>query len=119
MSNDSFSELLKALEMLDPIPELKLEYRVHYNDTGDIYLCTMQDHPDSTQYLVVSKDEYDTYYKYRVVQGQLKRIEIDSGYKSKLIVSNQGYAVVAGHAALLLEPSEQYPNTEYYEYRTN
>lgn len=105
--------------MLDPIPELKLEYRIHYNETGDIYLCTMQDHPENTQYIVVSRDEYDNYFKYRVVNGQLQRIELNSGYKSKLVSSDQGIAVVQGHAALLIEPNEQYTSIEYYEYRNN
>lgn len=119
MNDKSVDEFLKALTMLDPIPELKLEYRVHYNETGDIYLCTMQDHPANTQYIVVSRDEYDNYFKYRVVAGQLKRIEVNSDYKSKLVSSDQGIAVVHYHAALLLEPNEHHTDIEYYEYRNN
>lgn len=119
MSDKSVDEFLLALTMLDPVPELKLEYRLHYRENGDIYLCTMQDHPANTEYIVVSKDEYETYYKYRVVNKQLKLIEPDSGYRAQLKSSKQGHAVVLGHAAILLEPTETYTDTEYYDYRNS
>ena len=50
-------EFLLALSQLQPIVEEPIEYRIHYNDNGDITMCTMQNHPRDTTYIVVTKHE--------------------------------------------------------------
>lgn len=112
MSNEFWAEFEKLLDKREPV---KLEYRVHYNDGGQIYLCTMQEHPENTNYLVVTKEEYDRYFDYYVVENQLKKIDRDAGYRVQLRKSQTGYKTVKGHASLILE--EDYPEVEYYEYR--
>lgn len=115
MSNDFWQEFESLLDKRD---REAVEYRLHYNDGGEIYLCTMQNHPVDTKYIVVTKDEYDHYFHYRVVEGRLKRIVHDGGYHVQLQPSAAGYKTVKGHASLLLE-DEEYPNVEYYEYRNH
>ena len=95
------------------IPET-LEYRLHYDEHGQIYLCTMQQHPDDTQYLVVDKDLYSNYWRYEIVDGKPKIIDKPTGYHVQLKSSDSGYRVVKNHAGVLLE-TETHHNVEYYD----
>lgn len=115
MSPEELKEYFAGVIDIAPVV---IEYRLHYNELGEIYLCTMVDHPATTSYVVVDKDTYDTYFMYRVVKEQLVKIDNDAGYRVKLQKSNQGFAVVKDHAGLLIE-NETYPNIEYYAYRNN
>jgi hypothetical protein len=104
-----------------PVKPLVLEYRLHYNDIGDIIMCTSleADHPKSTQYVVATKEQYDRYFDYIIVDGTLKKIDRDPRYNVRLIKSNSGFQVVKNHAGLLLENTETFEDTEYYAYRNN
>jgi len=114
MSNDFWAEFETLLNK--KVPEA-LEYRVHYNQLGEIYLCTMQNHPLDTQYLVVTREEYDRYFDYYVVNKLLKKIDKDSSYRVQLQKSTTGFKVVKGHAGIVVE--DDYPDVEYYEYRNH
>jgi hypothetical protein len=105
--------------LIKPAVPLKLEYRLYYNELGEIVSGSMVDHSGADNYIVVTPTEYDRYFEYRVVTGQLKKIDRDAGYRVKLKQSTNGYQVVKGHAGLLLEFGETYQKTEYYEYRNN
>jgi hypothetical protein len=107
-------EFIKAWNMITPTVVEAIEYRLHYDHQGDVVMCTMQNHPIDTQYLVVSKTEYDNYYRYHVVDNKLKMIDLDPGYRVQLKSSTQGYAVVKSHAGILLE-NETYKDIEYYD----
>lgn len=107
-------EFLKALRNIEPIPKLKIEYRLHYNNMGEIIMCSQQQHPNNTQYLVVTKIEYDNYFRYAVVDNKLKKIDHNPGYRVQLKSSTQGYCVVKNHAGIILE-NEDYKDIEYYE----
>ena len=109
-------EELKAywVDVIDVIPPV-IEYRLHYNELGEIVLCSMIDHPDSTSYVVVDKKEYENYFKYRIVKGHLVNIDHDSIYCVRLKKSTTGYPTVTGHAGIVLETNEVYNNIEYYE----
>lgn len=109
------TEFLTALTSLQATVEEPIEYRIHYNSAGDITLCTMQNHPADTMYIVVSQDEYNNYFHYTVVDSKLKKIDNQTGYSVKLKKSTTGYKVVKDHAGLLLEPGETYAETEYYD----
>ena len=111
--NKDFWDEFQAL-LVDP-PKVKLEYRLHYNELGEITAGTMQQHPESNDYVVVTKDEYENYFRYCVVKGKLVKIEHDSKYQVRLKKSNNGYPTVAGHAGLVIEAGEVYNNVEYYE----
>lgn len=109
-------EFLKALGEFPAIVEEPREYRLHYDDvTGGIYMCTQQNHPKDTKYLVVDERTYLEYYKYQVIKGKLKIIDIDPGYHVQLTKSNSGYQVVKNHAGIILESGEIYRETEYYD----
>jgi len=114
----SESELIKALNALVVTEDEPIEYRLHYNESGDIYLCTMVQHPELTQYVVVDKDIYNNYHKYHVVNGLLEKIIQKNGVVLSLVKSNVGYRVVKNNAALLIEENETYTDIEYYDRRT-
>jgi hypothetical protein len=116
MNNEFWDEVFNAVPQATPV---EVEYRVHYDEHGEIYLCTMQDHPTDTAYLVVSREEYDRYFDYRVVAGKLTKISRDIVYSRRLQPGIAGYAVVKNHAGLLIEPTETYEDIEYYEYRNS
>lgn len=115
----SESELLAALLALQPIVEEPIEYRVYYNEAGQITQCSMQNHPEGNNYLVVTASEYNNYFRYTVEDGKLKRIDIEHNFHVKLKKSDSGYAVVKHHAGLLIEPAEPYEYVEYYDNRNN
>lgn len=112
---NSIDEFFKALELITPLVSVELEYRLHYNQQGDIYMCTMQQHPSNTEYVVVTKEEYHRYSDYRVENKKLKLIDKGPVYHVQLKKSTKGFNVVKDHAGLLLEPDEAYANTEYYD----
>ena len=117
--NDSFNNLLLALQQMevtaDPLPE----YRFYYDDTGRITNCSMFNHPESGKYLVVTKEEYDNYTRYEVKNNKLSIIKTTNNILSALVKSNSGFATVKGHAALLIEDTEIYDDIEYYAPRTS
>ena len=96
-----------------------IEYRLHYNAAGDVIMCSMQQHPESESYLVVTKEQYDLYHRYCVIKGKLILIEHDSGLRVALVPRDRGFTVVRNHAALLLAAEETFKNIEYYDYRNN
>jgi len=115
---NSESELIKALSQLVVTEDEPLEYRLHYNESGDIFMCTMQQHPDNKNYVVVDKPTYDSYYKYRVVNQLLELINHDNGVKVQLVKSTTGYRVVKNNVALLLEKDETYSDIGHYDKRS-
>ena len=102
--------------LIKPIPKQDIEYRVYYDEDGEIHLCTMTgDTPGN--YIVVTRDEYVSYFQYQVIKGKLVKIDHDAKYRVQLAKSIQGFPVVRGHAGLLIE-DEEYNDVEYYA-RTN
>ena len=112
---NSIDELIRAFDLIDEIVVEPVEYRIHHDTAGNITMCTMQDHPDDTQYIVVSKDEYDNYFRYYVVDSKLKKIDIPTSNSIQLTKSDSGYPVVKNHAGILIESNESYAKTEYYD----
>ena len=111
------SELIKALNQLIVTEDEPLEYRLHYNDIGDIFMCSMQQHPANENYIVVDREIYDRYFRYRVVNGKLELINQNNGVKPSLVKGTKDFQVVKNNAALLLEENEHYIDTEYYDRR--
>jgi len=111
---EEFSAAMAALGTITPEP---IEYRIHYDNIGRITMCSMQQHPNDTEYLIVDKETYDNYTKYRVNvdKKKLEKVVVDPRVNVKLKRSDQGYAVVRHHAGLLLESHETYKDIEYYE----
>ena len=111
---NSTDTLAEAFAMLQPTVEEVKEYRIHYEEDGHIIMCTMINHPTDTTYIVVSKDEYDNYFRYTIADGKLKKIDNNPGYRVQLVSSSEGYAVVKKHAGLIIEPTDTYNEIEYY-----
>lgn len=107
-------EFIKAMEQFEKIVEEPREFRLHYNANGGIYLCTQQNHPKDTDYLVVDEKIYQEYYKYQIIDGKPKIIDFNPGYHVQLKRSDHGYAVVKNNAGIILE-DEIYKDIEYYE----
>lgn len=112
-------EFLLAISELTIFPKEIIEYRIHYDDNNVITMCSMQNHPESTQYLIVDKATYDNYFCYNIVDGKLKKIDTNPGYTVQLIKSTQGFGCVQHHAGILLEDNETYTNMEHYEFRNS
>lgn len=107
-------EFLKGLAMVTPMVEEPIEYRLHYDEYGGIIACSMRAHPENTQYLVVTKQEYDDYFRYTVVDGKLKKIDTNPGHRVQLKSGDQGYCTVKNHAGIILE-NEEYNDTEFWQ----
>ena len=108
-------EFLKAIQSLEPLVDPEIEYRIHYDADGNITMCTQTDHPDNTQYLVVTKEQYQHYYLYKIKDNQL--ILLDNGNKNhvQLKKSDHGYRTVRNHAGIVLSINEEYKDVEFYE----
>jgi len=113
MSNEFWEQVNK---LVDPVVPLELEYRLYYNELGHITSRSSYNHRPG-KYIVVTKDEYDRYFQYRVANNTLVKIDNDAGYRVQLTKSTQGFKVVRGHAGLLIE-DEDHTDIEYYA-RTN
>lgn len=114
MSWEEFRKAIESMAVVEPEP---IEYRIYYDDFGRITTCSMRNHADGTQYIVVDKEIYETYWQYSIIVStkKLKKIAKDSGISVQLVKSNQGYAVVNKHAGLILENNEIYTDIEYYD----
>jgi hypothetical protein len=110
-------EFNQAMASFPQIVEEPIEYRIHYDEFGNIIMCSQQNHPDSQQYLIVTQKEYNDYFRYIVdiTKKQLKKVEINIGISVQLKRSTKGYAVVRHHAGLILDQDETYTDIEYYE----
>lgn len=119
MNQDERDFWAEVESLVTPIAKVEVEYRLHYNESGEIIMCSMVDHPESDHYVVVSKDKYERYFDYRIADGQLIKIDQHSTYSVKLTKSDTGYPTVKNHAGVILEPGESYTETEYYAPRNN
>ena len=110
--------LAEVAALVDAPKEIVIEYRVFYDDTGEIVGQSMiEPHLEGT-YIVVSKEEYDSIHKYaKVKDGELKLRTLNAGYKRQLIPGVAQFTVVKNHAGILLEQDETYDDTEQYGYR--
>jgi hypothetical protein len=108
-------ELEQAIQQFVPLPEVKIEYRLYYDANGKPTSMSSHNHPDGS-YIVISKDVYDrANYNYRVVNGKLEPIDTSTSFRVQLKKSTSGMPVVAGHAGIPVERTENYNNVEYYD----
>jgi hypothetical protein len=108
-------EFLKALMELESWSDLVIEYRLHYDDAGDIIMCSMANHPESTQYVIVSQAIYNAYYNYTIQDGKPKLVDKHTAHHVQLKRSSQGYRVVQNHAGIILDDNEECESVEYYD----
>ena len=116
-----FEEFMAEVARLTPEP-LTLEpeeYRIYYDDGGNIRWASVRNHPTDIEYdyIVVSEEEHKEHSKYRLNLKTMKMelIPVDTGIKVMLVKSTKGYQVVNKHAGLILEQDDNYQGeTEYY-----
>ena len=95
------------------------EHRLYYNELGEIVSGSTAEHLESGQYIVVTEEEYNNYFRYRVANQKLQLITQENKNGVKLTKSIAGYAVVKNQASLIIEPNEEYTNIEYYGKKEN
>jgi hypothetical protein len=108
-------EFIRAMQSIEQLPEVEIEYRFYYDESGRITTCSQTNHQETGNYIVVTEYEYQHYYQYTIVENKLKRIDINPGYRVQLKRSDREYRVVENHAGIILDDTEQYQNVEYYE----
>jgi len=118
----SMNELEKFLAevaaLVDAPKEIVKEYRVFYDDNGEIIGQSMTEPHLEGSYIVVTEEEYNNIHKYaKVKDGELKLKVFNPGYKRQLIPGVAQFTVVKNHAGILLEQDETYDDTEQYGYR--
>lgn len=120
------SELIKAFELVAAYdaarPKLVIEHRLYYNEDGTVYGLWSTNHPEGDNYIVLDNPEqYNirNIHLLRVVDQQLIVLELPSHRPYRLKKSSTGFRTVRGHAALILEATEQYTDTEYYDQTNN
>jgi len=112
---EEFDLAMKSFGLIEPEP---VEYRFHYDEFGHIIMCSMQNHPKDTEYVVVNKEQYDNYYKY-AVDTKTKKLKIvvasNPGVSVQLKRSTKGWRSIKYHAGIVLENHEDYSPIEYYD----
>ena len=117
-------EILEALRLVEEYdrqrPKLITEFRLYYDEEGQVTMYCETDHPADTNYIVI--DNPDVFFKtntgrLRVIDGELKIIDTRPT-RTHLAKSTTGQPVVRGMAALALTPTEEYQDIEYYDRTT-
>ena len=110
--------LAEVAALVDTPKENIIEYRVFYDEKGEIIGQSMIDPHLEGSYIVVAEEEYNNIHKYaKIKDGELKLKVFDPGYKRQLVPEGTQFTVVKNHAGILLEQDETYDNTEQYGYR--
>ena len=117
----AFEEWMAEVARLTPAPkELEpAEYRLYYDEGGNIRWASVRNHPTDIEYdyIIVPKEVHEEHNKYRINLKTLKTelIPIDSGLHVMLVKDTKGYQVIKNHASLILEEEDNYQGeTEYY-----
>jgi len=116
MNMSSYDELMKAFASIQVSEQPQVEYRLYYNEQGQIYLGaqTKNDYPEGDNFVQVTKDEYQNYNDYWVRDKQLVKIDKRPKHRVQLKVKDSGKATVKGHASIPLMDNETYSDIVYY-----
>lgn len=113
-------ELLKAFEILQNAEyQQHPGYRFYYDEMGEIIEATVGEIETDLPSIEVTVEQYLDRTKYRINNDQLEVKGPKYERQRRLWKSENGLQVVAGHPQLVLESTDNYSDTEYYEYRTN
>jgi hypothetical protein len=108
-------------ELINSPPPSK-EFRLYYNDSGEITMLAESSHPEGNNYIVLedpAEFHNTSTHLLRVKDGKLIKINPVVQRKAGLQRSITGQRVVKGIAALPLMPDEEYQDVEYYDLKTN
>lgn len=123
MNEDLWAEVARLVAEYDAQrPKIIKEYRLYYNENGTIIGLWESGHPDGENYIIL--DDPGLFYNsnthlLRVIDKKLIVLDPRAPLRVRLQKSGKEFAVIKGHAALLLESNEdEYLDIEYYD-RTN
>jgi len=123
MSENLWDEVARLVAEYDAArPVITKEYRLYYNHDGTVIGLWESNHPTGDNFIVL--DDPGMFYSantllLRVQNKKLIVLDPRAPAKTRLQKSNQGFRVVKGHAALILEQDEIYPEVEYYDQKNN
>jgi hypothetical protein len=97
------------------------EYRLYYDEVGNIIGLWETGHPENNNFIVL--DDPSVFYHnntslLKVKNKKLVVLDPQAPQRIRLQKGRSECRVVQGHAALLLEPNENFEKIEYYD-RTN
>jgi hypothetical protein len=120
--NNIWNEVAQLVAAYDAQrPKIIQEYRLYYNPDGTVIGLWESGHPDGDNYIIL--DDPGPFYSSNTLNMRVqnkKMIVLDprEPLKTRIKKSNQGFRVVQGHAAVIVEQDETYAEIEYYD-RTN
>lgn len=103
---NSWDELIKAFETGLIIPDREPEpisYRLHYDESGKITMCSTHNHPTDTKYIEVTQEEFNNYWMYEVKNKQLKIITTNTYNKAPMKRVVYEKTSFPKHAGVLLD----------------
>jgi hypothetical protein len=122
MNNNIWDEVARLVAEYDAQrPKIVKEYRLYYNSDGTVIGLWESGHPDGDNYIVLDDPgvfNSSNTLMLRVQNKKLIVLDPQAPLKTRLRKSNQGFTVVQGHAAVIVEQDETYTEIEYYD-RTN
>jgi hypothetical protein len=122
MSNEFWEEVFRLVKDFDAQrPKVVKEYRLYYDEKGNVTELWETGHPPVDNYIVL--DDPSIFYNnnsslLKVKDKKLIVLDSKIPNRTRLQKGKSEFRVVKGHAALLLEPDEDYQDIEYYD-RTN
>jgi len=115
----SEQELIRAFLDMEPFVPVNEEYRAYYDNDGWVTSFAASNFVEG-KWIHITKEVYNTqvYQWLRVVDGKLIKDIPVNRHVFQLTRSDKGVKVVKNHAGIVIESSEIYADTEYYD-RTN
>jgi hypothetical protein len=123
MNNNIWDEVAQLVAAYDAQrPKIVKEYRLYYNTDGTIIGLWESGHPEGDNYIVLS--DPGLFYSsntllLRVQNKKLIVIDPREPLRTRLKKSANGFKVVRGHAAVIVEQDETYLEIEYYDRTDN
>jgi hypothetical protein len=110
--NETTKNLFEAFARLESPKVVTKEFRLYYNQEGQIIRGTetLEEIFDDP-FVVVDEETYRNNHRYIIKDG--KAVKIEKNYVPR--ISDKGYRVACGHSALLLEKDETI-REQYYEW---
>jgi hypothetical protein len=123
MNNNIWDEVARLVAEYDAQrPKIVKEYRLYYNSDGTIIGLWESGHPEGENYIVL--DDPGLFHNsntlmLRVQNKKLVVLDPRVPLKTRLKKSQQGFRVVRGHAAIIVEQDEIHSDIEYYDRTDN
>ena len=123
MNNTIWDEVARLVAECDAQrPKIIKEYRLYYNPDGTIIGLWESGHPEDDNYIVLDDPglfHNSNTHLLRVQNKKLIVLDPQAPLRTRLKKSSQGFPVVQGHAAVIVEQNETYTEIEYYDRTDN